>query len=190
MTVNKNRDDGGFEINLEELGYKKEKGIQLPLQKGQKCMFCDNPRIDTEIAQKFKIICCTDCRYTKLKFITKTACKKEYLLTEEELDQFGYLEKPNPHKNSWSNMHLFLQDQIEEFYIEKYASLEKLEEEKKKKLNEKHKKKLNKIKKNIAKSKKGIHKIDLKQKHKHKFIQKGNKGICECGMEIEMETLQ
>lgn len=155
------------------------------------CKFCSDPEVDEEIHNIFKIDCCRKCRFKELKFVTKTTCKSEYLLTEEELKQFPYMEKPNPHKGAWNEMHLYLKEEIEDFAIKKHGSLDKIETLKDEIKAKRREKQLNKVKKNIKKTKRSTVSIKptFTKKHKHNFKQVGNKGICECGMEIDMETI-
>lgn len=155
----------------------------------ERCSYCKIPDIDQQMKRLFNIICCNSCRRTELKFITKTTCKNDYLISEEELRQFKHVDLPNPRKESWNDMQLFLKSQIEEYALERYGTLEKIEELKIQRAKDRKARKLNKVKKNIKKLKKGVVHIDTRKKHRHKFVQKGKKGVCECGMTIEMEEI-
>ena len=83
------------------------------------------------------------------------------------------MEKPNPHKSNWSNMFLYLRCQVEKFAIEKWGSLEKLDEEFERRNEEKKERKEKKFqKKMIELRRKTKTSSVLKKKtqsHKHEF---------------------
>lgn len=71
--------------------------------------------------------------------------KQDYLLTDEELSDHTVLPcmtKPNPHKATWSEMQLYLSAQVEKFAIEKWGSLEAIQDEIEKRTELKHSKKV------------------------------------------------
>lgn len=165
--------------------------VALPMCKNIVCVYCGSPRVDVEIQRVFKIDVCKDCRFRKLDFITKTTCQKEYMLQNEEVATFPFLSRPNPHKGTWENMHLYLREEIENFAIRKFGSLDEIEKvkgERKEALVERKKKKLK------------VHIRDLKrktllgrkvtEKHVHVFKSTGKgKARCECGLAIEEEEI-
>lgn len=64
--------------------------------------------------------------------ITKTTAREEFLLTDEELadtERLPHMTKPNPHKSTWSDMHLYLLGDVRRFAFGKWGSLEALQEE-------------------------------------------------------------
>ncbi|TBU06145.1 DNA repair protein Rad14 [Hamiltosporidium magnivora] len=187
--------EGGFLLEKDEqkkIDPKKDKDIILPYENNTSCKFCSNLNIDDEMHNIFGIFVCRDCRYKELKFITKTSCKKDYLLTEEEISIFKYLVRPNPHKGNWSDMNLYLKNEIEAFSLNKYKSFELLEEEKKIRLDNRQKKnkkkfigKIRDLKRRTRISKKEI----KEEKHVHNFITVDGVTKCSCGMVIEMEDI-
>ena len=74
---------------------------------------------------------------------------QDYLLTESELkdrERLPIWEKPNPHKETWSNMYLFLRCQVEAFAWSKWGSPEALDKEFERREQEKKDKKEKKYK--------------------------------------------
>lgn len=163
-------------------------GITIPLQKENTCKFCQSVPIDLEILKCFKIPVCYTCNREKLKFITKTTCKQEYLLSDDELKQFKFLTRPNPHKGTWNDMQLYLENEIRDFSIQKHGSNELIAEKKSTKKEKRKQSKLKKIKNRVKELKKKTFLPEEKVKHVHKFIYKGNgKSECDCGMKIDQE---
>ncbi len=157
----------------------------------EKCSFCNSFGIIKEIKNTFGTVICNKCKKEKLKFITKTTARKDYLLTEEELTQFKFLTRPNPHRIARNDMCLYLEEEIKNYSISKHESVENLEKVKKERVENRRSKRIKKLKTNINKIKKrGSVNLVVRKKHVHKFIQKNNKGVCECGLEIEMETVE
>lgn len=174
-----------------EIKKKKENELILPLKENKKCEYCDNLRLDLEISKTFNKNVCYDCKFSKLELITKTTALREYLLSNEEIAKMKYLSKPNPRKGTWHDMQLYDKIAIEKRAIEKFGTLEKLEEEKmnrKRAILERKKKKTRTKIKDLRKKTLVENKLKDK-KHKHEFKTKGNKRICECGMVVESEEL-
>ena len=64
--------------------------------------------------------------------MTKTDVRDQFLLTDEELRDGNVLPSvsiPNPRKSTWSNMQLYLREQVVEFAVKKWGSLEAIEQE-------------------------------------------------------------
>ncbi|KAH9223259.1 XPA protein C-terminus-domain-containing protein [Leptodontidium sp. 2 PMI_412] len=104
------RKEGPFEPGL-GLGSK---------ESGKKCTDCGSLEIDWTWDEVFKVQVCSSCKDKDKKYtlLTKTECKKDYLLTDPELKDFDllpHLSKPNPHKSHWHDMNLFLRGQVEEY---------------------------------------------------------------------------
>lgn len=154
------------------------------------CKFCKNMKINKELYNTFKLNVCNDCKYKQIKLITKTTCKKEFLLTEEELNHFKYLLKPNPNKSTYVDMHLYLFNEIKDFAIKKYNSYENIEKEKEERKINLLKRKKTKMKKRIKdlKRKTIIEKREY-EKHKHEFEEINGNLICKCGLVVEQEEL-
>ncbi|KAK6090617.1 hypothetical protein P3W45_000340 [Vairimorpha bombi] len=73
-----------------------------------KCIYCESAFLDQELDKVFGLACCTQCRYTNIKFVTKTTATKHYLLCENDLKNLKFISRPNPHKGNWHDMCLDL----------------------------------------------------------------------------------
>lgn len=186
-------DEGGFfkdEEAKEKQYLSEEQGLLIPLCKKDACKFCNSVPIDLEIQKCFNIPVCYTCNREKLKFITKTTCRQDYLLSDEELKQFKYLTRPNPHKGSWNEMQLYLEDEIKNFSIQKHGSNDEITKKKAEKREKRKSQKLQKIKDNVKELKKKTFLPQREEKHIHKFINiDGKTAECSCGMKIEQEEL-
>lgn len=180
-------DDCGF-FRDEDGEKEAKKTPSIPSHRGR-CMFCDQPPLDAEMEKTFGIAVCTHCSRAELKFVTKTTCMQDYLLTAEELRQFGCLSRPNPRKGSWNDMQLYLEDQIKKYAIEKHGALEAISKLKEERQAKKKAKKLEKVNKRVKELKRKTFIPERREKHVHRFVNKGKTSVCECGMEIEEEEL-
>ncbi|TQN72856.1 DNA repair protein RAD14 [Colletotrichum shisoi] len=100
------------------------------------CADCGSLEIDFVWDEVFDVrVChaCKDAHPDKYSLLTKTECKEDYLLTDEELkdpELLPHLSRPNPHKSHWHDMMLFLRLQVEEYaFTTKWGSAEKLDAE-------------------------------------------------------------
>lgn len=184
--------DGGF---FSEKSENKPKNclqddlVILPISENECCEYCKSIPILYEIKKLFNILVCYSCSRSELNFITKTDSKNRFLLTEEEIRQFKYLSRPNPHKGSWNEMQLYLEKEIIEFSISKHGSFENIEAIKTKRKDLQKKKKMDKVKKRVKELKKRTFLVEKEERHAHKFIRKDGISKCKCGMEIEEEEL-
>ncbi|ORY09927.1 XPA protein C-terminus-domain-containing protein [Clohesyomyces aquaticus] len=102
-----------------------------------KCRECSSLEIDYKWQDIFHIGICALCREKypdKYSLLTKTEAREDYLLTDPELkdeDLLPHLERPNPHKQSFHNMQLFLRLQVEAYAFseKKWGGPERLDEE-------------------------------------------------------------
>jgi len=102
-----------------------------------KCRECSSLEIDWKWQDIFGIGVCNICKDKipdKYSLLTKTEARDDYLLTDPELkdeDLLPHLERPNPHKQSFHAMQLFLRLQVEAyaFSAAKWGSSEALDEE-------------------------------------------------------------
>ncbi|AFM99211.1 Rad14-like DNA excision repair protein [Encephalitozoon hellem ATCC 50504] len=184
--------DGGFfpEKESSEKEAKEDEPILLPVSLDKRCKYCSQIPLDDEIKKTFGISVCRPCRYDVLKFVTKTSCLSDYLLTGDELKEFRFLERPNPHKGTWSNMHLYLQEEIEEFAVRKWGSLEKIEEMKRRRKKETDDRKIRRLRKRVKALRRRT-RMDIRsdERHVHVFKVDGDVSRCECGMSVEQEEL-
>lgn len=102
-----------------------------------KCRECNSLEIDWKWQDIFGIGICNICKEKlpdKYSLLTKTEARDDYLLTDPELkdeDLLPHLERPNPHKQSFHAMQLFLRLQVETYAFSpaKWGSAEALDEE-------------------------------------------------------------
>lgn len=102
-----------------------------------KCRECSSLEIDWKWQDIFGIGVCNICKEKlpdKYSLLTKTEARDDYLLTDPELkdeDLLPHLERPNPHKQSFHAMQLFLRLQVEAYAFSpaKWGSAEALDEE-------------------------------------------------------------
>ncbi|ELA48452.1 DNA repair protein [Vavraia culicis subsp. floridensis] len=168
-----------------------EPSLKLPIAANRLCKYCENPRIDFEVQQTFGVSVCNDCKYDKLHLINKTAVLREYLLTSDDLKNSRYLTRPNPKKGTWSDMQLFLLEEIEELAIKKWGSIENAETEKERRkelLLDKKKKKIRERVKELRKRTLIEDRMKIRT-HKHTFILANGICKCECGMIIDQEEI-
>ncbi|KAM0675821.1 DNA repair protein rad14 [Gurleya vavrai] len=165
--------------------------VDHPIEKNKKCCYCSSVPIDSEIFNVFNRKVCKKCKFDKLKLITKTTCKDNFLLCDEELKDFKYLTRPNPHKGTWNNMNLYLEDEINNFAIEKYGSLDKIEILKNERIENMLERKKNRMKKSLRELKRKtiVKTKNSNDRHEHDFYYDGNKKKCKCGLEFEEENI-
>ncbi|CAO2649543.1 Nn.00g069280.m01.CDS01 [Neocucurbitaria sp. VM-36] len=102
-----------------------------------KCRECGSLEIDWKWQDIFGVGVCNICKEKlpdKYSLLTKTEARDDYLLTDPELkdeDLLPHLERPNPHKQSFHAMQLFLRLQVEAYAFSpaKWGSPEALDEE-------------------------------------------------------------
>ncbi|KAL5615242.1 hypothetical protein BROUX41_005298 [Berkeleyomyces rouxiae] len=138
-----------------------EPGISVVVEEDAKrCCECQSREIDFVWDEVFKVSVCSPCKDKfpeKYSLLTKTECREDYLLTDEELkdpDLLPHLNKPNPHKTHWHDMMLFLRFQVEDYaFGQKWGSaealdaeFEKREEQKKRRKEAKFKERLRELK--------------------------------------------
>ena len=98
----------------------------------QECCECSSPSVNTQYQTVYKCLVCNDCVQKmpdKYSLLTKTECRQDYLLTDEELESLTYMERQNPHKASYSRMKLYMRFLVEEFALKKWKTWEALDEE-------------------------------------------------------------
>ncbi|KAF9765069.1 DNA repair protein RAD14 [Nosema granulosis] len=179
------------DVSLEETVKIEDVPLILPLSDLNTCKYCSSLPLDPEILKIFGLNICKQCRYTKLKFVTKTTANREYLLSNEDFKDLHYISRPNPHKGTWHDMQLYLLDEILEIAFKKYETLEKIEEVKQERDEKNKKRKIKKLKTKIRELKRRtIVKQSQQVKHTHVFSGEGCVKQCDiCGMEVEQEEL-
>jgi DNA-repair protein complementing XP-A cells len=102
-----------------------------------KCRECTSLEIDWKWQDIFSVSVCNACKEKlpdKYSLLTKTEARDDYLLTDPELKDeeiLPHLERPNPHKQFFHPMQLFLRLQVEAYAFSpaKWGSAEALDEE-------------------------------------------------------------
>jgi len=99
------------------------------------CIECSSTLININYFKHFRLKVCDECISRlpeKYSLLTKTECKLDYLLTDGELKDSTLLPhwvKPNPHKQSYSNMLLYCRSQVEAFGFKKWGGESGLDNE-------------------------------------------------------------
>ncbi|GFZ52113.1 DNA repair protein rad14 [Saitozyma sp. JCM 24511] len=100
-----------------------------------RCKECKSLEIDHQFLKVFGTRVCKKCKEKfpeKYSLLTKTECKEDYLLTDPELkdeDLLPHLLRANPHASTYSNMMLFLREQVEKVALDKWGGEEGLDKE-------------------------------------------------------------
>ncbi|KAG0142522.1 hypothetical protein CROQUDRAFT_50165 [Cronartium quercuum f. sp. fusiforme G11] len=173
-----------------------------------KCRMCGTIELDFQLFKVFGVPICPGCRNEnpdKFSLLTKTECKEDYLLTDPELkdtELLPHLLKANPHQSTYSNMMLYLREQVEAYAFsdKKWGSAENLdveferrEVEKRKKKNKKFEDRLKDLRK---KTRSNVWHRRQEEVHQHDFVDgltTNDDGVqvqkCKgCGLETECET--
>lgn len=183
-------EDGGFipDGNDNSREAEEDDPVLLPMSLNKKCRYCSQIPVDGEIEKVFGILVCKGCRYKVLKFITKTSCLSTYLLTNEELRDFNFLVRPNPHKGTWSDMNLYLEDEVEEFAIRKWGSLDKIREVREERSRALENRKIKRLRNKIMDLRRKTRIAPkVTEKHIHEFVADGDVCRCKCGLAVEQE---
>ncbi|KAJ1922289.1 DNA repair protein rad14 [Mycoemilia scoparia] len=176
-----------------------------------KCRECKSIDVDARYLNIYGISVCSKCKEEypeKYSLLTKTEVKEDYLLTDSELMDHKVLpcwEKPNPHKTTWNNMLLFLREQVEAFAINKWGSLEALDNEFERREAEKKIRKEKRFKKSLLELRRRTRLEELEKKsalkkangtiHEHDFVDANSsiepdlKKCRTCGIETIIEEL-
>ncbi len=87
-----------------------------------------NGNCDKQIREIYEEIVCYSCKKNsnQYEFLTKETIKKEYLLSDADIESIKYLNKPNPHNARWSNIKLYLRKYVEKCASQKWNGLENL----------------------------------------------------------------
>lgn len=173
-----------------------------------KCKLCGSQEIDNTFHKVFYTNVCPKCKHEnpeRFSLLTKTECKEDYLLTDPELrdvEILPHLLRPNPHRSTYSNMMLFLREQVEAYAFsdQKWGSPEALDEEFEKREAERRKKKNKKFEQSLKELRRRTASNRWHERkeaeHVHSFSQETYtnadgqtvQSCSECGLEIEVET--
>ncbi|OCF38743.1 DNA repair protein [Kwoniella heveanensis CBS 569] len=175
-----------------------------------RCIECGTLEINHQFYKIFDVRVCKNCEKKfpeKYSLLTKTECKEDYLLTDPELkdeDLLPHLLRPNPHASTYSNMMLFLREQVEKVAWDKWGGEEGLDDEwkrreefKKRKREEKFEQGLRDLRK---RTRNNLYQRRQEAEHTHQYEdvdelidEEGDKRVLQrcfgCGAEQEIEVL-
>ncbi|WVR09323.1 hypothetical protein IAU60_006389 [Kwoniella sp. DSM 27419] len=175
-----------------------------------RCVECGTLEINHQFQKVFDVKVCKGCEKKlpeKYSLLTKTECKEDYLLTDPELkdeDLLPHLLRPNPHASTYSNMMLFLREQVEKVAWEKWGGEEGLDNEwkrreefKKRKREEKFEQGLRDLRK---RTRNNLYQRRQEAEHVHQYEdvdemidEEGDRKVLQrcfgCGVEQEIEVL-
>ena len=180
--------EGGFfptETDGKEETPSYDEDIMLPIT--ERCSHCGAAPVVKELQQTFGILVCGKCRPNNVKLETKTNCMKKYLLTEEEMRQFPCITRPNPHSKGWGVMQLYLEGQISEFSASKHG--DELEKVRADRAERRMANKTRRLEKSIREKRRRMVLRAPRSQHKHNFVSSNGKGVCECGMVVDLDEI-
>ncbi|KAI8906335.1 DNA binding domain-containing protein [Gorgonomyces haynaldii] len=156
----------------------------------EKCE-CGSIDLDYTYLEHYDLRVCISCkRLDKYQLLTKTECKQDYLLTEPEMKELKSWMRPNPHKQSYSNMLLYCRSQVEAFAIKKWHSLEEMDQEFEKREQKKQQKKQQKFQTKLKELRTKTRTVLFKEDHEHAYVDEADCMVCKtCGFRVEFETL-
>lgn len=185
-----------------------ETEMLFPLEANDRCCVCGSLDLDDLIRRHYHVPVCPHCRSThpsRFSLLTKTAAKDDFLLTDEELrdsERLPHLSRPNPLRPNWSDMQLFLREQVRAFAVEKWGSEEGIGEEAQRRVDAQHALKDRRFAANLKELRSRTRLAPAKVKgrprahHKHSFKEERDVGtgavasICtECGFRVVSEEL-
>ena len=113
------------------------------LMPSRSCQFCPNTQLDTETVISFGERICRHCKSVRSDYqgIVKSKAKKEFLLSDKSFARLNYVEKLNPRNASFKPMKIYLRKHVKELAILLYGSLERIQDEKAKRLKNASKRK-------------------------------------------------
>lgn len=165
------------------------------------CVHCCNVS-DANYHKHFKLAVCPECINAKpeqYSLLTKTEIKQDYLLTDEECrdkERLPHWERPNPRKNTYAHMKLFVREQVELFAFEKWGNEDGLDAEFEKRQDVKRKRKETEQANKIADMRKRTRTsmyLDKRQKderHVHTWIEDGDVKRCDsCQIVLDEEEI-
>jgi DNA-repair protein complementing XP-A cells len=115
----------------------------------------DTIMLDPKYFESLNVSVCSACIRAvpeEYSLLTKTEAKQDYILTDSELSTLPSITRPNPHKNTWSKMYLYMRRHLEVYAFEKWkgeegldAALDKRDEKRKDLMNKKFRRRLNEL---------------------------------------------
>ncbi len=116
--------------NVQQYSHTGQHLCQSILQDGRQCL---SVNVDKELLGSFEIKVCVACkkRYPEFDLITKNECTSIYLLPQDTINCMKFCTRNNPRQAGWKPMKLYLRKEAEKLSIERFGSLENLENLKK-----------------------------------------------------------
>ena len=126
-----------------------------------KCKDCFKDFDSSFLLRNFDVLVCDDCRSEeKHGLCTKTDAKTKYLLKDCDLDLrtpiLKYILRKNPHNERWGQMKLYYKPHVIARALEIWQSLDKIEEEKEKRVENKEKTKQKKFEQRIKELRRAV----------------------------------
>ncbi|WPT12921.1 DNA repair protein RAD14 [Picochlorum sp. SENEW3] len=100
------------------------------------CRGCSSLSYSQDLFAAFGVHLCRECRKSE-KLVSKSTAKQQYLLTDGDLKDLGYIERKNPRKNDWHPMRLYMESQVRDVAYTKYGGQAGLEQEAREKVSKK-----------------------------------------------------
>ena len=149
----------------------------LDESKHLKCQDCCKKFDASFLHKKFDVSVCDGCKCDeKHELCTKTEAKNKYLLKDCDLDLrkpvLKFVLRKNPHNDHWGQMKLYYKAHIIDRAKEIWGSLEKIEEEKEKRLDNKERTKQKRFEKKIKELRRAVRTSTwqkVEQTHEHDY---------------------
>ncbi|KAI5452503.1 DNA repair protein rad14 [Naganishia albida] len=179
-----------------------------------RCYECGTLEIDYQFYKVFNVRVCKPCKNKlpeKYSLLTKTECREDYLLTDDELRDTSllpHLLKANPHAQTYSNMMLYLRFQVEEVAWKKWGGEEGLDAEWDRREEQKRARKERKFEEGLKelrrRTRNNVWQRREDARHEHTWeeypldtpdavsasgMRKVRRVCTECGFEIDVEVL-
>lgn len=147
------------------------------LNSKKKCEDCHKDFENSFLLRNFDVLVCDVCKDDdKHGLCTKSEAKQRYLLKDCDLDLrtpvLKYILRKNPHNDRWGQMKLYYRPQVIARALEIWRSLDKIEDEKEKRVDNKEKTKQKKFEKRIKELRRAVRTSTwqkVEQVHEHDY---------------------
>lgn len=128
---------------------------------GEQCDDCHKEFDGSFLSRNFDVLVCDNCKgEERHSLCTKTEAKQKYLLKDCDLDLrtpvLRYVLRKNPHNDRWGQMKLYYRPHVVARALEIWESIEKIEDEKEKRVDNKEKTKQKKFEKRIKELRRAV----------------------------------
>lgn len=130
----------GIDSEIIAIKEEEEETLLCSMEKdGRRCQ----RRACKHLYEVFHELICKQCQYdeeneSRYKLMTLHEAKSQYLLTDAMLKKLPHESKDNPHNKHWNQMKLYLKKHVEAKAIERWGSLDQLQQELNKRNQEKY----------------------------------------------------